>query len=160
MRTLLLGIAMTTLAAGPLLAQNPPRRQQLQQQVVQRFMTNYRAQAGLNDEQFTRFQEVIQYSFQLRTESLQQERQLWMALEGQMRPGVAADADSLEALMNAIIDIQQQRVDQSRAELERYASFLDPVQRAQLTIAWRRLQMQIEGVRGMGVQRRQGQGVP
>ena len=160
MRTLLLGIAMTTLAAGPLLAQNPPRRQQLQQQVVQRFMTNYRAQAGLNDEQFTRFQEVIQYSFQLRTESLQQERQLWMALEGQMRPGVAADADSLEALMNVIIDIQQQRVDQSRAELERYASFLDPVQRAQLTIAWRRLQMQIEGVRGMGVQRRQGQGVP
>ena len=30
MRTLLLGIALTALAAGPLLAQNPPRRQRMQ----------------------------------------------------------------------------------------------------------------------------------
>lgn len=159
MRTLLLGIVITALAAGPLSAQNRAGRQQLQQEVVQRFMMNYRSQAGLNDEQYATFQEVIRNSFQRRTASLQYERQLWLELEGQMRPGVAADADSLEMLMNAIIDVQQERVDQARAELDEYATFLDPVQRAQLTIAWRRLQMQIEGVRGrgLGVQR---QGVP
>ena len=160
MRTLLLGIALTALAAGPLLAQNPPRRQQLQQQVVQRFMANYRSQAGLTDEQYTRFQDVIRNSFQQRTQSLQMERELWLALEAQMRPGVAADADSLNTLMNAVLDIQVERVGQARAELEEYSTFLDPVQVAQLTIAWRRLQMQIEGVRGMGMQRRQVQGVP
>ena len=118
------------------------------------------SQAGLTDEQYTRFQDVIRNSFQQRTQSLQMERELWLALEGQMRPGVAADADSLNALMNAVLDIQVERVEQARAELEEYATFLDPVQVAQLTIAWRRLQMQIEGVRGMGMQRRQVQGVP
>jgi hypothetical protein len=156
MRTLLLGIALTTLATGQLLAQNPPRRQQLQQQVVERFMANYRSQAGLDDEQFTRFREVIRNSFQQRTYSLQRERQLWMELEGQMRPGVAADRDSLDFLMNAILDVQAERVEQARGELEEYAAFLSPVQVAQLTLAWRRLQVQIEGVRGMGLQRRQG----
>ena len=50
-------------------------------------------------------------------------------------------------------------MDQARAELDEYATFLDPVQRAQLTIAWRRLQMQIEGVRGRGLGM-QRQGVP
>jgi len=160
MRTLLLGIATTMLAAAPLLAQNPPRRQQLQQQVVQRFLANYRSQAGLNDEQFLRLQDVLRASFEQRTQSLQRERDLWLALEGQMRPGVAADSDSLSGLMNAIIEIQQERVDQARAELEEYAAFLNPVQCAQLTLAWRRLQLQIEGVRGMGLQRRQGPGVP
>jgi hypothetical protein len=160
MRTLVLGITMTAVAAVPLLGQNPPRRQQLQQQVVQRFMANYRSQAGLTDEQFSRFQEVIQSSFQQRAASLARERQLWFALESQMRPGVAADTDSLEFLMDAIFDVQEARVAQARAEMEEYASFLSPVQLAQLTIAWRRLQMQIEGVRGMGVQRRQGPGVP
>ena len=70
-----------------------------------------------------------------------------MALQGQMRPGVAADADSLEVLMEALIAVQQERVDQARADMERYSEFLDPVQQAQLMLSLRRLQFQIEGAR-------------
>ncbi len=64
-----------------------------------------------------------------------------------MRPGVAADPDSLNTLMDALIQVQADRVEQARTEQAEYAEFLTPVQRAQLTLSWRRLQGQIEQVR-------------
>jgi hypothetical protein len=86
---------------------------------------------------------------------MRQERDLWVALEGQMRPGVAADADSVDALIDGILAVQERRTAQARAEQEEYADFLSPVQRAQLTLSWRRFQMQIDRVRGMGQQQQQ-----
>jgi hypothetical protein len=148
MRALILmtcGLAVVTV---PLAAQNPQMRRQLQQQVVERFMENIRVQAGISDEQMERVREVARASFEARQALAQRERDVWRALEGQMRPGVAADADSLETLMESLLTIQDERVTQARGEQASYAEFLSPVQRAQLTIAWRRLNMQIERVRG------------
>ena len=161
MRTRVLAAALIVGSATALNAQNPPPRQapmqqQLQQQVVQRFLANFRAQAGLTDEQFGRFQSVIQRSFQERADLVRRERELWMELEGEMRPGVAADPDKLARLMDQLVGIQATRAEQARADLDEYRTFLDPVQTAQLLIAWQRLEMQIEGVRGRMMQRRQG----
>ncbi len=148
MRTILLVPALAALTVQPLTAQEPPeRRQQLQQEVMRRFTENYRAQVGLDDEQAARFEETAQRSMEHRTTALQRERQLWMALQGQMRPGVGADEDSLRTLMAALIDIQQERVDQTREEMAAYGEFLTPVQQAQLMLSLRRLQHQIEGAR-------------
>ena len=148
MRTILLIPVLAALVAQPLTAQDPPeRRQQLQQEVMRRFTENYRTQVGLDDEQFARFEETAQQSMERRMEALQRERQLWMALQGQMRPGVAADADSLRTMMAALIDIQQERVDRAREEMATYGEFLTPVQQAQLMLSLRRLQHQIEGAR-------------
>ena len=156
MRTLTIGFVLLALGGVPLVAQNPPvRRQQLQQQVVQRFMANFKAQAGLSDAQFERVQGVIQRSFEERSELMRQERDLWVALEGQMRPGVAANADSVDALIDGILAVQDERNSQARAEQEEYAEFLSPVQRAQLTLSWRRFQMQVDRVRGAGQQQQQ-----
>jgi len=156
MRTLTIGFVLLVLGGAPVIAQNPPvRRQQLQQQVVQRFMANFKGQAGLSDAQFERFQGIIQRSFQERSELMRRERDLWVALEGQMRPGVAANADSVDALIDGILLVQEERTRQARAEQEEYADFLNPVQRAQLTLSWRRFQMQIDRVRGMGQQQQQ-----
>ena len=80
--------------------------------------------------------------------SYPRERQLWMALQAQMRPGVAADEDSLRTMMAALIEIQQEHVDEAREEMATAAEFLTPVQQAQLMLAVRRLQSQIEGARG------------
>ena len=149
MRTILLISASAMLAMQPLAAQEPAgRRQQLQQEVMRRFVENYRVQAGLDDEQFARFAEATRHSMERRTEALQRERQLWMALQAQMRPGVAADEDSLRTMMAALIDIQQEHVDEAREEMATAAEFLTPVQQAQLMLAVRRLQSQIEGARG------------
>jgi len=151
MRTIFLIPVLAALAAPPLQAQDdqlpPQRRMALQQEVMRRFMENYRVQVALDDEQFARFEEITRQSMERRTELLRRERTLWMALQGQMRPGVAADADSLTNLMEELVAVQQQRVDDARADLARYGEFLDPVQQAQLMLSLRRLQFQIEGAR-------------
>ncbi|UCG85545.1 MAG: hypothetical protein JSW71_16650 [Gemmatimonadota bacterium] len=148
MRSLTL-VALLALAAAPgLQAQQGQMRQRqiLQQQVMQRYMANYRQQAGLSDEQFELFSQVVTESTQQRRDIELRERELWRAIEGQMRPGIAADVDSLNALMDSLIALQQERVDLARSERERYAEFLDPVQQAQLLIATRRLQNNIQQI--------------
>ncbi len=145
---IMVAMALVVMAA-PLEAQNPQaRRQLLQQQIVERFMTNYRSQAGLTDEQYGRFEQLTRQSFEARADLARRERALWLALEGQMRPGIAANADSVTTLIDGLLALEAERLERARAEQREFATFLTPVQRAQLTLAWRRLQMQIERVRG------------
>ena len=145
--------AMLGLVAAPALAQRPgqgpgmQQRQHLQQEIMQRFTTNYRQAAGLTDEQFEQFRGVTQRTFEQRAQSQQRERDLWVALEGQMRPGIAADPESLTVLMDALFAIQAERAEHARAAQAEYAEFLTPVQQAQLMLATRRFMFQIEGVR-------------
>lgn len=149
MRGTIMLALLLAVPATPLVAQNPQvRRQMLQQQVVERFMANYRSQAGLSNEQYGRLADVTRESFEARAELARRERDLWFALEGQMRPGVAANADSVTTLIDRLLAVEAERLDRARAEQREFATFLNPVQRAQLTLAWRRLQMQIERVRG------------
>lgn len=153
--SVLMAAGLGSVAAAPLVGQVPmERRRQLQQQVMERFIQNVRSQARLDDDQLERLQEVIRRSFEARNQLQRREMRLWMALEGQMRPGVAADQDSVSALLNALVEVRAERVAQAREEQAAYAEFLSPVQRAQVTLAWRRLQMQIEGLRGRGPRRR------
>jgi hypothetical protein len=105
-----------------------------------------RVQAGLSNEQFAQFQAVARRSFEARAELAAREREVWMALEGQMRPGVAADSDSVAVLLNSLLDVENARVARLRAEQEEFARFLSPVQRAQVTMAFRRLQQQIQRI--------------
>jgi Spy/CpxP family protein refolding chaperone len=148
MRTLVLSTIAALAFAGPAVAQNPPmRRQALQQQVVERFLTNYRTQAGLTDEQFERLRETLRQSFEARNALAQREREAFRELESQMRPGVAADEAKVTDLLDDLVRIQAERAERARAEQQEYAAFLSPVQRAQLTLAWQRLQMQMERVR-------------
>jgi len=130
------------------------QRQMLQQQVMNRYMTSYRQQAGLSDEQFESFRSMATTSNQRRREIQAREMELWQALQAQMIPGVAADDDSLTALMDGLVAVQQELLDLTRNEQQDYAEFLTPVQRAQLLIATRRLQQSIQQI----MRRRQGQG--
>jgi len=138
--------AVLPAVAAPLHSQDNPRRERLQRQVVERFMENYRARAGLSDEQFNQFQAVTRAAFARRASLQQRERGIWEALEGQMRPGVAADQDSVVRLLDGLIDLQAAHVEGARQDLRRYAEFLSPVQRAQLVISLRRLQEEIERI--------------
>ena len=144
----LLPLALLLAIASPLVGQNPGmRRNELQRQVMQRFMQNVRTQAGLGDEQFQEFSQVARRAFEGRARLSERERSLWMALDGQMRPGVAADADSVTSILATLVEVGDQRVELLRREQAEYAAFLSPIQRAQVTIAWRRLQMQIDRIR-------------
>ncbi|HLB36582.1 MAG TPA: hypothetical protein VJL31_08450 [Gemmatimonadales bacterium] len=140
------------LVATPMSAQQgpPPRVQMLQEQVMQRFLTAYRNQAGLTPEQDRRFTEVFSRSLEQRREIRQREQQLWRALERQMRPGVAAHPDSVTRLVDGIVAQRGAMVDQARNEQREYAQFLTPVQLGQLVLMMERFQQQVEGI----VQRR------
>jgi hypothetical protein len=151
--TALLAIALTSVVQAQ---QGQMRqRQRLQQQVMQRYMQSYRQQAGLNEDQFRRFTEMTSRSFSRRAELREQERSLWLALEQQMRPGVAADSDSLTKVMDDLLDLQVEMAEVERENQQELDDFLTPVQRAQLMLSQRRLQMNIEEIMR---QRREGGG--
>jgi len=136
------------LVATPMLAQQgpPPRVQMLQEQVMQRFLTAYRNQAGLTPSQDRRFSEVFRRSLEERRALQQREQQLWRALEGQMRPGVGANPDSVTKLLDGVIAQRAAQVERARVEQREYAEFLTPVQRGQLVLMMERFQQQVEGI--------------
>ena len=148
MRALSLTMALIVAGTSVVSAQQGQmrQRQMLQQQVMQRYMQNYKQQAGLNDKQFQDFTQLTERAFNERRELQQRERVLWQALEGQMKPGVAADADSLVNLIDAIFDVQEELIETERRNQADLAEFLTPVQRAQLMLSQRRLQHNIQNV--------------
>ena len=144
----LVSLALVAVLAAPLSAQEPQmRRQMLREQVMERFMVNLRTQAGLNDEQLERVKATFREGAEYRAELNLRERDVLRALEGQMRPGIAADVDSVEALLESVLHLREQRAARDRQEQEALAVFLTPVQRAQVMMAWHRFQMQVERVR-------------
>jgi len=148
MRALSLTLALLVTGTSVVSAQQGQmrQRQMLQQQVMQRYMQNYKQQAGLNDKQFQDFTQLTERTNTERTALQQRERDLWRALEAQMKPGVAADADSLVNLIDAILGVQAELVKTEQQNQTELAEFLTPVQRAQLMLSQRRLQNNIQNV--------------
>jgi hypothetical protein len=139
-------LGLLAASSGAATAQGGPPADRLREQVVQRFMENYRVQAGLSDEQFGRVQTTVRRFWDERRDLEQRERQLLRGLEGQLRPGVAADPDSVTALIDELLQVQASRSALARREQEEFAAFLNPVQRAQLVLAFVRLERQIDQI--------------
>jgi len=153
---------MLVVPAGLRGQDEPPMREALMGQVIERFVANTISQAALTPEQAQRFRGDVERSFTARRDRDQRERTLWRALEGQMRPGVAADADSVETLLDGLVELRAEEHRAFVAETQTFASYLTPVQRAQVAMAFERLRRNIEDVirRRMqpGPPRRQGPG--
>lgn len=161
MRNLLMVLPAAVLVGGSLGAQERPAplRRELQQQVVERFMQNARVQAGLTDNLFERYRRIALRFIADNNEIQTRERDLWLALEGQMRPGVAADEDSVTALIDSLVAIPQRRMELARANQRQYAEFLTPVQRAQLMLLHRRFENNIRQIMQRRLVDRPGPGV-
>ena len=153
MRKTIIGTALI-LVAAPLSAQQRggPGREALRQAVMERFVQNYTQQAGLTEEQRGQFGEALRRHFRQRQELAMRRMQILRGIEEQMRPGVAADPDSVAALVEGLLTLEEESAATARSEQEAYAAFLSPVQRGLLVVHNERLQRQIQNV-----QRRQGQ---
>lgn len=143
MRSTLLLLALA-LTASPLTAQARQDPERLREQVVQRFLDNYRTQAALTDEQYGKLEAVVRRQWQARREMQERERDIVAALQSQLRPGVAADRDSVTRLLDRLSALQRERVERLESEDGDVKQFLDPVQRAQLVLAWARLERQVQ----------------
>lgn len=126
------------------LAQQRQDPEPLRAQVIQRFMENYRRQAGLTDEQYARLQGSVRSHWADRRQLQQREQRTLLALQNQLRPGIAASEDEVTRLLDSLVSIQGERAERLRAEQLELAAYLSPVQRAQLVLAFARLERQIE----------------
>ena len=158
MRRLILSCVLVTLSAVPALAQQPTgpesRREELRRRLEERFALRVQEELQLSSDQMSRLRSTSR-EFAGRRRALEAEqRSLRRALTDQMRPGVAADKDSVAKLTDGLVDL---RVDYARTlkdEMAQLGKFLDPVQRAKLLVVRERLIDRVQTLR----ERREGGG--
>ena len=138
--------------------QDRPTRQQLMRQIEQRFMAQATEQMGLDAEQAERLRSTVTHFAIERRLLEQQERDVKRGLNSQLRPGVAADQDSLVVLLDALTETRMSYIQSFKDELAEMTEFLDPVQRAQYVMLRERLLEQIR--RAQAARQRQGGGAP
>jgi Spy/CpxP family protein refolding chaperone len=140
-------LMLLTLAAlvGPmnLSAQNPgpdpAQAPQLRRELEQRFAARLKEELALTDEQDQKVRAVMG-SYADRRRALEgQERALRQALTQQLRPGVAANSDSVGKLVDAISAGRTSYAQLVQAEMKELATVLTPIQRGQLFLLRDRL---------------------
>ncbi len=134
-RLSLLGVLMLVGTAQPLLAQDSthsPRMgsAEMRQRIEERFTERVKTDLGLTDEQTAKLKEVACGWYDQRRAMEGEERDLRQALQGQLRPGVAANSDSVSRIVNQLLDLKVKYAESYREE-NKQLGFLTPVQRAQ-----------------------------
>jgi hypothetical protein len=129
--------------------QGGPQGEALRQQIQERFGRMVQAELQLNEPQMTQLRTVMRANEDRRRDIFRRQQDIQRAVGQQLQPGQAANADSLDRLLNAG---GQTRVDlaQSDLQFQRDLSFLSPVQRARLIQMMMRMEQRMREI----VQRR------
>jgi len=123
------------------------RAQQLRSQIEERFGQRVQMELGLTDQQMDRLR-ASQRNSRDRHQALQDhEQDLRRAVGEQLKPGVAANADSLSRLLDAIAANHVSRAQEEQQELRELAQFLTPVQRARLLMMRQALMQRVQAIR-------------
>lgn len=147
---------------GPVAAQEPTQPQdtaeaaQLRQQIEQRFHEIVRQRLALTDDQDAKLRATQEKYRTQRQPLFDQQRAIEDALSQQMRPGVAANGDSVRKLMDARQQNRGRMLQIEQDEDREMSGYLSPVQRAQFQMLRGRFIQRISELR----QQRQGGGRP
>lgn len=144
-----LALAMLVLVP-PLAAQGEDRderTEQLRQQVEGRFAERVRERLQLSDDQMTRLRGTTRTYGARRRELAERERGIRGALAEQLRPGVAANQDSVSRLTDALVALRSAHAQTLRDENREMAEYLTPVQRSQLFVMRERLTRRAREIR-------------
>ena len=151
MRILVLAVLLAIGAAGAAPAQTgdstPRDSRVLRRQIEERFAQRVQEQLGLTDEQTTRLRATSREYGGRRQALEDRERALRQALSGQLRPGVAADQDSVARLTRDLVELRVSYAETWRDEMSELSRFLTPVQRAQLYVMRDRLLRRVQEIR-------------
>lgn len=132
--TLLIGTTLL-LNAVPSEAQEMRRRvdrEELRHRIEKRFTERAKERLGLTADQVKQLDETSREFGGRRREIEERARTIREALGNQLRPGIAANRDSVTKLTEAALDLRIAYAQTFRDEHRATAKFLDPVQRAQL----------------------------
>jgi hypothetical protein len=130
---------------GP--ADDPARAQLLRQRIEDRFAARVKEQLGLSDEQLAKLRTTsITYGGR-RRDLVAEERAIRSSLADQMRPGIAANQDSVSRLTDALVNLRSSYAQTFRDENAEMTKYLTPVQRSQLLAMRERFMRQIQEIR-------------
>lgn len=141
------------LTASPAWAQetgpddDPARAQMLRQQIEDRFAARVKEEVGLTDAQLSRLRATSSTYGGRRRDLAAQERLLRSSLADQMRPGVAANQDSVSKLTDALVNLRSSYAQTLHDENAEMAKYLTPVQRSQLMAMRERFARRIQEIR-------------
>jgi hypothetical protein len=111
----------------------------LRHRIEERFASRVQEQLGLTNEQTAKLRATSQQFGVRRRELHTRHRQLRAALSAQLRPGVAANQDSVSRLTDAMIELRIASAQATRDEMREVAKYLTPVQRARFFVMRDRL---------------------
>lgn len=153
---LLSSVLLAVVAAGRAAAQDPgdAETERLRQTIQERYEDALRRELGLDDQQAQRLRLTTRDFAQRRVQIFREERQARAALGAQMRPGVAADEDSVARLTERITRLRGDLARSYDDELQAL-DFLTPVQRARYLQLRERLLQRVREAR----ERRQERGL-
>ncbi len=142
MRRMVLALVLVAALAAPLAAQDEgpvaPQAQELRRRLEERFAARVKEELGLTDQQTLQLRQVAQDYAQRRRGLEADERLLKSALAAQLRPGVAANNDSVARLTQKLLDLKVTYA-RTYSDENRELGFLTPVQRAQLLVLRERM---------------------
>ena len=151
MRRLLLLVSVTVVVfAAPIAAQQRAgqgrQRVQMLQAIERRFLARVVEDLGLTGDQASRLRQTVREFSQQRRDLERTERELKQALARQLRPGIAADQDSVAQLTDALLQLKVDYAGTFRDEHREVGSYLNPVQQAQLLVVRERLMQRIRAI--------------
>ncbi len=123
------------------------RREQLRAQIEQRFAQRVKAELGLTDQQMDKLKVAVRADRDRRVHVQDHERDLRSAIADQLRPGIAANQDSLSRLEDALGQNHVARAQLEQQEQRELAQFLTPVQRARLLTMRQMLMQRVQTIR-------------
>jgi hypothetical protein len=136
-------LALMPLLAGPGLAQDTaapgPRAPALRRLIEERFAARIKEQLGLSNEQMAHLRETSVKFGGRRRELEGRQMTIRRALALQLRPGTAANPDSVARLTDDLLSGRVAYAQTFRDEAGELQKYLDPVQRAQLMVMRERL---------------------
>ena len=124
--------------ASPVLAQDDgdesPQAVQMRQQIEARFGAQVRQVLGLTDQQAAQLRATLGVYGPKRRAMEREERAINLGLQGQLRPGIAADPDSVARLTDRLLALKVGYAQTFVDEDKEMARYLTAVQRAQFQV--------------------------
>ena len=124
-----------------------PQAQQLRSQIEERFAQRVQTELGLTDQQMDRLRTAERNTRDRHQALADREQDLRRAVGEQLKPGVAANADSLGRLLEAIAQNHVSMAQEEQQEMRDLGQFLAPVQRARLLMMRQALMQRVQAIR-------------
>jgi Spy/CpxP family protein refolding chaperone len=155
LRVALLLLASLPALAGTMTAQQgtQPRSPALRRELEQRFAAQMRDQLQLTSEQETKVRGSMSGYAERRRVLETEQRDMREALNGQLRPGIAANGDSVTKLVDGISAGRVAYARLVQEEMRELSTVLSPVQRGQLFLLRDRVLQRVQEMRQNARQR-------